>query len=260
MKQEKIINLVPILLAISIITYLIIASAPVTTAVSTTQLENRIVEKYKIEELVSEIEQYHCNIPDSKLIELKLTQANIVKKHEFCNLSKQEKTSVLANEFDALEQANRKNGVISGFSNSYSCYYSGLNTGIPTYQDLGLSSTSCTWTDPNPSCKNQGGVACMWGCTNKDPVLGWKTKSFTSKSALESVIKPKGYLQANTGYYSGLSYTRQLPHGYRYEVQGPNSGSGSFASEGPEPDPGFNWYAFTNGWYPFEAGIWHLSC
>lgn len=230
------------------------------TAASQEILNEKTASNYGLDRLVVEIEEVHCLVGDEELLNLKLTPDNIKKKKEFCSLSSAEKKQILINEFQKLDNSGVKQGIISGYQNSYSCYFDGLNTGIPTYADLGLSSSSCSWTDPSPVCKSQGGVACMWGCTNKDPKLTWKTKTFASKAALENEIKPKGYYQANTGYYSGLSYTRQLPYGYRYEVQGPSSGSGSFASEGPEPDPGFNWYAFTNGWYPVEAGLWHLAC
>ena len=250
-----------LLIGFTVLSIVIFVSAQPTLTKDTVNMkQSDIVSKYKIDNIVTEIERFHCIISDEELIELKLTEANIKKKHEFCNLSTKEKVAVLANEFSSFDRLGENSSIISGYSNSYSCYYSGLNAGIPTYQDLGLTSSSCSWTDPNPVCKVQGSVACMWGCTNKDPSLSWKTKYFSSKIALENEIKSKGYFQANTGYYSGISYTRQLPYGYRYEVQGASSGTGNFNSEGPEPDPGFNWYAFTNGWYPVEAGIWHLSC
>lgn len=248
------------LLVMTAMGYVILSNAPTTSAISRDDLEKQVIKQYNLEKLVSEIETIHCKMSDEELEKLKLTPSNIQKKHEFCNLSSEQKLDVLVNEFQKVDQLQNNKSVISGYTNSYTCFWDGLNLGIPTYQDMGLSSSSCSWTDPNPTCKNQGGVACLWGCTNKDPVLGWKTKSFSSKAALEAAILPKGYFQANTAWYSGLSYTRQLPYGHRYEVQGPSSGIGTFTSEGPEPNPSFNWYAFTNLWYPSEVFAWHWSC
>lgn len=221
---------------------------------------SKIIKQYKIDSLVNEIENIHCKMADKQMKALKLSAGDIERARDFCAKPTNEKVSFLAAEFSKIKQSGGLQSRIVGYENSYSCYYSGLNTGIPTYQDLGLSSSSCTWHDPNPSCRIQGSVACLWGCTRIDAALGWHTKYFSSKTALENAIKPKGYFQANTGYYSGLSYARQLPYGYRYEVQGPSSGVGSFHSEGPEPDPSFNWYAFLRGWYPAEVGVWHIAC
>ncbi len=228
---------------------------------------NAIIKEYKVNEIVNEIESTHCKMTDKQMNALKLSADDIKRAREFCAKPTKEKLALLVSEFKKLEKAKNSKelkGIITGYNNSYNCTYWGTNNvGIPTYSDLGLSSATVIWHDAGgstSSCRVQGAIACLWGGTSNDPLLGWAhTKSFSSKAAGESAIKPKGYIAKQSDYPN--SYTRSIPYGYRYEVAAPNSsGNGDWHVEGPEPDPTFNWYAYNRGWWPFESGIWHLTC
>jgi len=209
-----------------------------------------------IDAVVEEIENIHCNITDEEILAQGLTMEKVQQAREFCKLSTDEKKSLFKNELTQVQE-NAKDSQITGFSNSYSCNYGGTrNTGIPTYGDLGLNNWNCVWHDPNPVCRVQGGVACLWGCTNADPSLGWHTKRFSSTSALENEIFPRGYHRVND--YAGGSYRRWLSYGYSYQVH--YASNGYWHSEGPEPSAEFSWYAFLNGWYFPEARDWHQAC
>ncbi len=105
-------------------------------------------------------------------------------------------------------------------------------------------------------------MACLWGCTNPDPVLGWHIKEFSNVSELENEIILKSYHKV-ADYYGG-DYRRWLDYGYSYQVHYwgdfDNDGKPEYHSEGPEPSPEFNWYAFLRGWWPEEVYVWHDNC
>jgi len=223
---------------------------------------------------VKEIECKHCRTSDAELRSQGLTLEDIKKVRAFCALSTEEKTEKIKEVIRAarkqVAECRKKQckGSITGYTNSYDCYFSGENTGIPNYADLGLSYSTCSWHDPTPnSCKVEGAVACLWGCTNVDPVLGWSsdTKLFTSRSALEASIWPLGYHYTTIPGLEG-TYSRWLSYGYRYEIQSAGTVviNGrtyyKFHSEGPEPSPEFNWYASLRGWWPTEVYVWHDNC
>jgi len=211
-------------------------------------------------EVSREIEDVHCKTAEEDLINKeKLNKDDLKKVKAFCGLSRREKEEFLTVKFNELEgKKNSKEGRIVARSNSYACFYGvSLNYGIPNYADIGLSSSSCNWHDSAPfSCKNEGGVACLWGCTNNDPNLGWHKKWFASTADLEREVYSKGYAKLSTEY--GGDYSRAIGYGYRWQVF--SDGGGWWHSEGPEPNSAFNWYAFLRDWWPLETRIWHGSC
>lgn len=197
---------------------------------------------------------------DEELLNQKLTEDDINKVREFCSLSTEEKEKILDKEFSKIKEkecAKDKEGKVLGYTNTYTCVYDGINWGIPNYADLGESSGSCTWHDPEPiDCKIEGKIACLWGCTNPDSVLGWHTKWFASTTDLENEILPKGYHKVSDNY--GGDYRRWLDYGYSRQVH--SIGGGWWHNEGPEASPEFNWYAYLRGWWPVEVSHWHYNC
>lgn len=196
---------------------------------------------------------------DEELLSQKLTDEDIKKVRKFCSLSTEEKFNILEKEFRKLRERKSavKEGKIVNPNGTYTCISDGINWGIPNYADLGLSASTCSWHDSQPAdCKIEGKIACLWGCTNPDPVLGWHTKYFASITALENEIFPKGYHKVSDNY--GGDYARTLSYGYRYQVH--SIGGGYWHSEGPEPDVEFNWYAYLRGWWPVEVSWWHYTC
>lgn len=210
-------------------------------------------------EVAKEIEEVHCKTTEDDLINKeKLTQDDIKKVRDFCNLSADEKEKILTDDFrKSKEKSGNNKSKIASRQNSYSCWYAlTYNWGIPNYADLGLSSSSCSWHDAQSlACKNEGAVACLWGCNNIDPLLGWHEKYFTSITALENEILPKAYVKIND--YEGGSYGRAIGYGYRWQVH--SIGGGRWHSEGPEPNPAFNWYAYLRGWWWLEVYDWHYN-
>ncbi len=217
-----------------------------------------LIKTNNVKEIVQDIEQYHCTLSDAELLAKPLTFVEIEQVRVFCRKPTAEKEAIITAEFEKIKQNGCSPGTITGRGNSYSCVYQGTsNTGIPSYADLGLSSAACTWHDSNPTnCKLEGNVACLWGCTNVDPVLGWHTKTFSSTTALQNEIYPKGYHKASNNY--GGDYRRSLPYAYSYQVH--PQGVGVWHSEGPEPNPEFDWYSFLRGWWPQEIQAWHTAC
>lgn len=211
---------------------------------------------------VNQIRSIECLKPDSTLVEEGLDEATIAKARAFCALPIDEMIAEVAARFHVLDSA--EDGVGQTTQQVYSCYYNGANFDIPTYADLGLTDATCVWHDPNPGCKVQGLVACLWGCSNNDPVLGWHTKWYASRSALEADIFPKGYATVSSGVFGeGGGYRRTLPRGYSYQVHSQSidaNGQGYWHCEGPEPDTRFSWYAWYGGWYPSEVQSWHAAC
>lgn len=222
----------------------------------------------KLKEIVKDIEEIHCKMTDEELRNQKLTEEDIRRVREFCSLPTEEKERNLEKEFRKIKELRGKKcdkeGKVLNYNNTYTCYWDGFNYGIPNYADLGLSSSTCSWHDAEPTaCKVEGGVACLWGCTNVDSVLGWHTKWFESRTALENEILPKGYVRLSDAY--GGDYGRSISYGYRWQVHAtadvdPNTGRGTWHNEGPEPDPAFNWYAYLRGWWPVEVSVWHDTC
>lgn len=222
---------------------------------------NAIVGDYEINEMVDEIESVHCNRIETAAIEQKLSPQLTQKVRDFCRLSHDEKVKFLKTSFIANGD---KKSTLTGISHSYYCTYrGGYNTNIPNYADMGLTASKCSWHDSSPvACKNERGVACLWGCTNTDSVLGWHTKYFASRTALEKEIGPKGYHRIGDNY--GGDYRRWLSYGYSYQVNplsADSNGKGTWHGEGPESNPEFpNWHAIINAWYLPEIKDWHDSC
>jgi hypothetical protein len=211
----------------------------------------------------------NCQMTDDEIAEEGLNKQETKKVREFCSLSKKQMGKVLKERIERVKNWRNNESVILGYTNSYSCWtwYGGYNSGIPNYRDLGLSSGSCSWHDSTPySCKVEGYIACLWGCTNIDPILGWHVKYFASQSALESEIYGKGY-HRTAGYaagqfwqdYADADYTRGINYGYRYQVTWNNSTKMAH-SEGPEPNGEANWYGFIHGFWPEEVFEWHYQC
>lgn len=211
-----------------------------------------------VEEIIDDIESNHCPV-SKKIIEMeKLTPEMIKKAKEFCSLSRNQKTKLIK---EKIEKAQNPIFAIASNSNFYSC---GNYTNIPTYARVGVTSSSCSWTDTSHSanCRVQNStnsISCLWGCTNKDPVLSWTSKYFPSVAAAEANIKPKGYVLS---YGYNRSYSRNIGYGYRYEVQGPPNApaGGTWTNEGPEPEPNFNFPGYQGGWWPNAVANWHAQC
>jgi hypothetical protein len=202
-------------------------------------------------EIVKDVKTKLCLMTDAEILSTGLISADVRKAREFCLKSDQELLDYFTQMLVMLPP---------GTQAAYSC---GGKTGIPNYSNLSLSSSSCSWHDPNPFlCKVEGGIACLWGCTNNDPLLGWHTKSFTSTTALQNAIISKGY-HLVPGQYGG-SYRRGLQYGYSYQVHqisgNMSTGNGTWHSEGPEPDTEPNWPGILGGWYPNNAQSWHNTC
>jgi len=207
-----------------------------------------------------------CDMTDEKIAAEGLNKQEIRKVRKFCSLSKNEMKKAIKGKLKRINWGNR-GSVVLGYTNSYSCWtwYGGYNWGIPNYGDLGLSSSTCIWHDDNPSCKVEGSVACLWGCTNKDPNLGWHEKNFANQSALETEIYNKGYHRTagyaagQLGDYADADYTRGISYGYRYQVNWYKTIKKAH-SEGPEANPESNWYGFIHDYWPEEVFDWHLNC
>jgi hypothetical protein len=204
-----------------------------------------------------------CSVTDDQIIAQGVKPEDISKVRDFCKLSKKEMKKTFG---DRLKKTNDKNlnSVFMGYTNSYLCYYIGLNT-VPNYADLGLTSSTCSWHDSSPSsCKVEGKVACLWGCTNNDPKIGWHKRVFTNLAAFESVIYSKGYhkVPAYACYGAQNDYARAISNGYRYEMVANTLKDGTVEGhvEGPEADPETNWYGIVNGFYPEEVFLWHKTC
>lgn len=197
-------------------------------------------------EAIVEIRAVHCAVADTELAAQGLVPDGIATVRAFCALSAEEMLAELE------ARVARSEAVSATFT--YTCA-GGWVSGIPSQADLGLSSTTCTWHDPNPvACKQERGVACLWGCNNVDPVLGWHTKSYASRTAAETDLRAKGYRWLSTAG----DFSREIGYGYRYQVH-LLSGT-TWHSEGPEPSPAFSWSAYVGGWWPSLVQQWHTTC
>lgn len=212
-----------------------------------------------LDAFVMRIEAVECEKLDHELYAEGLNEKDIERVRGFCRTERHAKLGHFRQLFERLERLPTipDKGTVVSEDNSYTCYWQGFNYGIPNYADLGVSSSSCTWHDSNASCQVEGSIGCLWGCTNSDPSLGWHTKWFASRAALETAIFP-AYRRNSLG-----TYTRAISHGYRWEVQAQgvdSNGRGNWHSEGPEPNYEFTWYAFLRDWWPAEAIWWHARC
>lgn len=223
--------------------------------------------KETIRAMAKDLEE-KCDVTDRELKAEGLNNRQMKKVRKFCALPLKAKEKILEEKFDKLKRKKSCSGEIVGRNNSYSCWtwYGGYNTGIPNYADLGLTSSECGWHDNSPTeCSEEGEVACLWGCTNVDPELGWSSheKVFSSQTALENEIFSQGYHQT-ADYACGdplepcpNDYTRGIDYGYRYQV---NWDGDKAHVEGPEPNPESNWYGFVNDFWPEEVTVWHSDC
>lgn len=212
-----------------------------------------------VRETVDQIQKVECWKTDSALKAEGINNESIIMVRGFCALSTDQMTAEISARF--MKASGVESGIGKTTQQVYTCSYDGANFDIPTYADLGLTDATCIWHDPNPGCRIQGLVACLWGCNNNDPVLGWHTKWYASRSAVEADLFPKGYAAVND--YAGGSYRRGLERGYSYQVYAEKvdeNGQGIWHCEGPEPDPRFSWYAYLGGWWPSEVQSWHQSC
>lgn len=210
-------------------------------------------------EVANEIEKIHCKTSKDDLIGIeKLAESDVKKIRDFCRLSTKDKEIILEKDIREASEKKQRASKVAAYDNSYSCWYAlTYNYGIPNYADLGLSSSSCSWHDAQPmACRSEGSVACLWGCNNIDHNIGWHEKWFSSTTALENEILPKGYAKISDNY--GGDYSKPIGYGYRWQIH--PAGGGKWHNEGPEPNPAFNWYAYLRGWWPLEAYYWHNSC
>ncbi len=210
-----------------------------------------------VKETVAQIQSVQCRKTDAVLRSEGLHEDQLGLVRDFCRQTLRQMAIALT---DRFEESRRRAELAKTSESFYACTYEGYNTGIPSYSDLGLSSGTCSWHDPNPEC--QVFYACLWGCNNVDPSLGWHIKWYTSRSALEADIFPKGYSYVS-GTGEGGGYRRTLPNGYSYQVHSLTidaNGMGNWHNEGPEPDPRFNWSGYLGGWWPYEVKAWHDHC
>jgi len=235
--------------------FVLVLSASVSANLAFTEKELDSLSDSMVDDLRSK-----CSMTDDQIVAQGVKSEDIKKVRDFCKLTKKEMVKQIG---DKLKRINDKNlkSVFLGYTNSYLCYYIGLNT-VPNYADLGLTSSTCSWHDSSPSsCKKEASVACLWGCTNNDPKLGWHTRTYTNQKVFESDIYNKGYHKVSgyACYYMADDYERTLSYGYRYEVTWNNKTRQAHV-EGPEPDPESNWYGVINGFWPAEVLVWHKAC
>ncbi len=221
--------------------------------------------------LITDIRE-KCKMTDEEIIKEGLTQMDLKKVRDFCGLSDKEMKKVLRERIEGIEKKKKTGGDNDVGVLSYGCWYNGYNT-VPSYGDLELSSATCSWHDYDKpySCKVERGVACLWGCTNNDPNLGWHKTQFSNQSALENYIYSRGY-HRTAGYavgrywqeYADADYTRAISSGYRHQVSmtklSDGSGRVEAHTEGPEPNPEMNWYGLIMGFWPNEVEFWHNQC
>jgi len=202
------------------------------------------------------IRTVECVKSDPTLADEGLSSDDIVRVREVCALGPVELRTAFTSLF-SVSTRDSQIGVVS--QPTYTC---GLNLGIPSQTDLGVGGGNCIWHDSTPaSCAREKGIACLWGCNNTDSTLGWHTRSFASKAALEKEIGKLGY--SKIADWEGGDYNRQLAYGYRFQVHGQGvnaNGKGTWHNEGPEPSPAFNWYAYLRNWWPFKVRDWHAAC
>lgn len=208
--------------------------------------------------LVAQIESAECPKLDDVLRAEKLTDQDIARVRDFCQKSTEEKLDYFT---DVLEGRKPNNSDRVGTLTQALSFYSCGGMDIP---DQWSTTLTCDWHDAPTSpvdCSIQGKVACLWGCNNIDPMLGWHTKFFNSRADLENEISPKGYYYI--GSFEGGDYSRQLDYGFRFQVHGmgvDSNGKGTWHNEGPEPSPAFSWFAFVRGWWPSNVRDWHSKC
>ncbi|AGT34175.1 hypothetical protein OCC_13385 [Thermococcus litoralis DSM 5473] len=226
--------------------------------------------------IVKDFEERLCKMSDEEMLKDGLTKEEIKKVKIFCSLPKERKKEIILNKLITAEIERKRICLLSKFitsqvspmssSGTYSCDYQLPRrvihaTGIPTHSKLGA--IPCSWTDPTPQlCKEEGEIACLWGCTNADPKLGWKKRAFNTLNDFVEEVTSKGYHKtakyAAYGSY-GYDYTRGIGYGYRYESWW-NKNTKMGYSEGPEPNPEANWYGFSHGFWPELTFLWHDTC
>ncbi|MBO8174264.1 MAG: hypothetical protein H0Z18_03285 [Thermococcus sp.] len=225
--------------------------------------------------IVKDFEERLCKMSDEEMLKEGLTKEEIKKVKIFCSLPKERKEEIILNKLITAKVERKKicslnkftTGYINPMSSSgtYSCRYRLIYaTGIPTHSKLGA--IPCSWNKPgsSSSCKVEKGVACLWGCTNVDPKLGWSSnyKYFPNLESFKQEVTSKGYHKtaryAAYGAY-GRDFTRGIGYGYRYEARyGPSTHMGYV--EGPEPNPEANWYGYIHNFWPTLVYIWHERC
>jgi hypothetical protein len=211
----------------------------------------------EVQALVVQIEGVECQKSDDRLRGEKLVEQDLQRIHDLCQKSKEEKLELFSSLMNGQVKNRDEVGTITQALSFYSCD----DNVVP---DQWSTTLSCDWHDAPASpveCSIQGKVACLWGCNNVDPMLGWHTKFFNSRADLEKEITPKGYYYI--GSYEGGDYSRQLDYGFRFQVHPLSidaNGKGTWHNEGPEPSPAFSWFAYLRGWWPSDVIAWHSKC
>ncbi len=212
-----------------------------------------------VKALVDQVQNVECQKSDGLLILEHLSNQEIIRVHEICQMSSEKKLDFFSSVMSSSQHSaiGENVGTLRQGVSFYNC--GALE--VPQKWSVLLN---CEWHDApaNPvECSMEGKVACLWGCNNSDPVLGWHTKFFNSRTDMENEIRPKGYIYLSS--VEGGDYSRQLDYGYRFQVHSQNidsNGKGMWHNEGPEPSPSFSWFAFVRGWWPNNVRTWHSKC
>lgn|GEM_PF-2982539 len=233
------------------------------------------IEEYS-SEILKEFDGELCTMSDEEMLREGLTKEDIKKARAFCRLPDAAKLKIIRNRLilsvyltnarcSALKQTEMRPVITASSGGTYSCR-DGLvyAWGIPTKEKLGIS--HCSWSKPGSpsSCSKEKGVACLWGCTNVDPKLGWSSnyKYFPDLDSFVREVTSRGYHKTDKyaayGIY-GRDFTRGIGYGYRYEARySPKTRRGYV--EGPEPNPEKNWYGFLHNFWPTLVKRWHDKC
>uniref|UniRef100_UPI002610B06D hypothetical protein n=1 Tax=Thermococcus sp. TaxID=35749 RepID=UPI002610B06D len=201
---------------------------------------------------------------------------DIKKARAFCRLPDEAKLKIIRNRLllsvylsnarcSALKQREMKPVITASSGGTYSCRDGTVYAwGIPTKEKLGVSYCSWRKSGSPSSCSREKGVACLWGCTNVDPKLGWSGnyKYFPDLDSFVKEVTSRGYHKTDRyaayGIY-GRDFTREIGYGYRYEARySPKTRMGYV--EGPEPNPEKNWYGFLHNFWPTLVKRWHDNC
>ncbi|RSN76140.1 hypothetical protein [Candidatus Methanodesulfokora washburnensis] len=239
---------------------------------------NEIADKF-----VDIFEKKLCKMTEEEMSASGLTNEDIKRAKEFCNLPRSEKRRILISELKKAENyvksckelsasqitpyqqyCSLNGGKCAGGISFYNCW-TALNVPCPR-----IFVSSCRIVQMPASCCTPGSVYCLWGCENPDPLLGFgsapgEERRFNSVNEFRTYVTSKGYYESVFSYPErGIyDFTRDIGYGYRYEAWlDARSGRPPYIgrSEGPEPNPDPNWYGYLNGFWPTYSLAWHQSC